>query len=129
MKFYRLVLGVLTVWRITHLLYAEDGPWDVIVRLRQSAGKGFWGKLLDCFYCLSLWVAMPVGIMLGSSWRERALLWPSLSAGACMLQQIKEPAPGIPRAQFTEDMMEEDNHGMLRTAKAADQPGDARPTG
>jgi len=105
MKFYRLVLVMLTIWRITHLLHAEDWPWDIVVRLRRSAGDGFWGKLLDCFYCLSLWVAAPLGLLLGESWWERAFLWPSFSAGARMLQRINEPAPGVPRAQFTEDMV------------------------
>jgi hypothetical protein len=45
MKFYRLVLGVLAVWGITRLLHAEDGPWDLVVHLRRSAGDGFWGKV------------------------------------------------------------------------------------
>jgi hypothetical protein len=49
---YRLLLGVLCVWRITHLFQAEDGPWDVIVRLRRVAGDSFVGRLMDCFYCL-----------------------------------------------------------------------------
>jgi hypothetical protein len=73
-RLYRLVLGLLTVWRITHLLQAEDGPWDLSVRLRSSVGIGFWGKLLDCFYCLSLWVAAPLAFLLGESFWERALL-------------------------------------------------------
>ena len=47
---YRFSLGTLCVWRITHLLDAEDGPWDVVVRLRRRAAEGFWGQLLDCFY-------------------------------------------------------------------------------
>ena len=59
MKFYWLVVGMLAVWRVTHLLQAEDGPWDVVVRLRQAVGNGFWGKLLDCFHCLSVWIAAP----------------------------------------------------------------------
>lgn len=48
MRFYWLLLGSLCVWRITHLLVAEDGPWGAVVRLRALAGSGFWGKLLDC---------------------------------------------------------------------------------
>ena len=87
MSAYRFMLGLLTVWRITHLLHAEDGPWDIVVHLRRKAGNGFWGKLLDCFYCLSLWVAAPLAFLLGASWWERALLWPSLSAGASLLEQ------------------------------------------
>jgi len=89
------------VWRITHLLYAEDGPWDVSVRLRRTAGDSFWGKLLDCFYCLSIWVAAPLAFLVGQSWWERILLWPSLSAGASLLERVT--AIRIPPATFAED--------------------------
>ena len=107
MKLYRFILGLLTVWRITHLLQAEDGPWDVVVLLRRLAGNSFWGKLLDCFYCLSLWVAAPLAFLLGESWRERALLWFSLSAGASLLEQATNPALTIPPAPFAEDPAKE----------------------
>lgn len=86
--FYRLVLGVLVVWRVTHLLSLEDGPWDAVIRLRRQAGAGSWGKLLDCFYCLSLWVAAPLALLLGSGWMEYLLLWPALSAGAIVLERL-----------------------------------------
>jgi hypothetical protein len=94
--FYRLVLGVLVVWRVTHLLFAEDGPWDVVVRLRRPAGAGFWGKSLDCFFCLSLWIAAPLALLLGGGWTERLLLWPALSAGAILLEltETRRPAGG-----------------------------------
>jgi len=87
MKAYWLVLGVLCVWRVTHLLHAEDGPWDALARLRRAAGRGFWGGLLDCFYCLSLWIAAPLAFVLGAGWEERMLLWPALSAGAILLER------------------------------------------
>jgi hypothetical protein len=57
--FYELTVGILVVWRFAHLLYAEDGPWGSMVRLRRAAGEGFWASLLDCFCCLSLWLALP----------------------------------------------------------------------
>ena len=120
MKVYRLVLGLFTVWRITHLLQAEDGPGDLVIRLRQAAGDGFWGKLLDCFYCLSLWVAAPLAIVIGESWRERALLWPSLSAGASLLEQATNPALRLSPASFVEEAAEKNNHGMLRAKKTTD---------
>ena len=120
MKLYRFIVGLLTVWRITHLLTAEDGPWDVVVRLRRAAGDGFWGKLLDCFYCLSLWAAAPLAFMLGKSWWERALLWPPLSAGACLLEQATNPALKVPPAPFAEDPQEENHHRTLRTKKTTD---------
>jgi len=93
-RLYGFVLGLLCVWRITHLLQAEDGPWDLVVRLRQMVGDGFWGKLLDCFHCLSLWVAAPFAVWLGSDTTERLLLWPALSGAAMILERIpREVAP------------------------------------
>jgi hypothetical protein len=130
MKFYWLLLGVLTVWRITYFLQAEDGPWDIVIRVRQFAGEGFWGKLLDCFYCLSVWVAAPIACLLGQILLERALLWPSLSAAAILLERVTNGAPRVQPASFAEDPGEEQNHGMLRTEKAADaKPGDSRSPG
>ncbi len=93
MSFYWLALGVLTVWRITHLLQAEDGPWDLVVRFRRLVGDGFWGKLLDCFYCLSLWIAAPFAWLLGGSLTERLLLWPALSGAAILLERLTERDP------------------------------------
>ena len=58
-RWFRLVLVVLATWRVTHLLAFEDGPGDVVATLRQRLGNGFFGKLMDCFYCMSLWVAAP----------------------------------------------------------------------
>src|SRR2546430_11578163 len=64
MSIFEFVLAVLAVWRLTHLLVAEDGPFQAIAWLRRTAGHGFWGSLLDCFYCLSLWIAVPFALWL-----------------------------------------------------------------
>jgi hypothetical protein len=84
---YDLILGILGVWRVTHLLNAEDGPIKLLARLRRLVGSGFWGELLDCFYCLSLWVAAPFAFLLGDSRREVLLLWLALSGAAILLQR------------------------------------------
>ncbi|HKF70173.1 MAG TPA: hypothetical protein VKB68_00375 [Stellaceae bacterium] len=94
--FYLLVAGVLGVWRITHFLYAEDGPGDFVVRLRARAGDGMWGRLLDCFYCLSLAVAVPFAWLCGATWFERLLLWPAFSAGAILLERATGGLPPQP---------------------------------
>ncbi|NUO79365.1 DUF1360 domain-containing protein [candidate division KSB1 bacterium] len=103
MKFYWLVLGVLSVWRITHLLHAEDGPWDLLARLREELGASVAGKLLDCFYCLSLWLAAPLAFLLGESVKERLWLWPALSAGAILLERLQTRAQHAPPALYFED--------------------------
>ena len=82
-----LLVGAMAVWRITHLLHAEDGPWDALARLRRLAGQGAFGKMLDCFYCSSVWVALPISLALGSSLKERVLLWPALSGAAILLER------------------------------------------
>jgi hypothetical protein len=121
---YWLLLGVLGVWRITHLLQAEDGPWRIVLRLRRFTGNAFWGELLDCFYCLSLWIAAPFALELGRGWKERLLLWPALSAAAILLERITVS----PVAAFSEDLsesiqQEEDSHVVLRQSKDDSQVG------
>jgi len=84
---FRFLLGVLCVWRLTHLLAVEDGPLGVFRRLRDAVGGGFWGALTGCFYCLSLWVAAPVAWAVADSWPLRGLAWMALSAGAILLER------------------------------------------
>lgn len=96
---WRFVLSALAVWRITHLLAEEDGPWDLVVRLRRALGDGFWGRLMDCFYCLSLWISLAISFWLASGWVEILLHWQALSGAACLLEKAttrakNETAPG-----------------------------------
>jgi hypothetical protein len=102
-RFYWLTLGMLCVWRVTHLLYGEDGPWHALARLRQWAGESFWGSLLDCFYCLSLWIAAPFAWLLGQTVAEKLLLWPALSAGAILLERMTSAPEKVPPIQYFED--------------------------
>ena len=82
-----LVLFVLAVWRITHLISKEDGPFDIMYIIRKKAGAGFLGKLMDCFYCTSVWVALPFGLWAGDGWPEKLLYWVAISGAACLLEQ------------------------------------------
>ena len=107
-SFYWFGVAVLAVWRLTHLLNAEDGPWDAIVRLRRLAGDGMFGRLLDCFYCLSLWISAPIACLLHQTWGERLLVWPALSAGAILLERITGRTPAPPVALYREGQEGED---------------------
>lgn len=113
MKVYTLFLGILAVWRVTHLLQAEDGPFDVIVRMRRTVGNGFWGSLFDCFYCLSLWIAAPIAILIGASTPERLLLWPALSGAAILLERMTAPPRQVDaywkEEEFNELLRKEEN--------------------
>ena len=92
MNFFLLAITSLVCWRVTHLLSKEDGPFEVIYRLRKIAGAGFFGSLLDCFYCLSLWTALPLGLWLGQHWTEKILFWWAISGAACLLEQATAPS-------------------------------------
>jgi hypothetical protein len=81
------VAATLATWRVTHLITAEDGPFDIVARLRQAAGAGFFGQLMDCFYCASLWVAAPLAIWVADGWSARAVAWLALSGGAILLER------------------------------------------
>jgi hypothetical protein len=124
--FYGLIVGILVVWRLAHLLYAEDGPWDVMLRLRRAAGEEFWGSLLDCFYCLSLWLALPFALLLGDGLTERLLLWPALSAGAIFLERVSAKEGNLPKVSYTED---KENDHVLRQEKDATEDGGPSPDG
>ena len=85
-----LITVSLVTWRVTHLLAKEDGPFDIIFLLRKRAGAGFFGNLLDCFYCTSLWVSLPLAIWMGDSIKEKFLLWLANSGAACLLERATE---------------------------------------
>ena len=101
------------VWRLTHLVVAEDGPRDVLVRFRIRMGSGFWGSLLDCFHCASLWIAAPFAYLLSDAWMERLLLWPALSGAAILLERATAREAEPPPAPYTE-AEESSDDGMLR---------------
>lgn len=86
-KWFLFMILMLVAWRLTHLLSKEDGPFDIIYLLRKKAGAGFFGSLLDCFYCVSVWIAFPPGMFMGNNWWEKLLYWWALSGGACILEQ------------------------------------------
>ena len=81
-------LAALATWRVTHLVAREDGPADAVVRIRAQAGDGLAGQLMDCFYCLSMWVAAPLALRLARRPGDRAVAWLAVSGAACLLERM-----------------------------------------
>jgi hypothetical protein len=106
MSFYFLVLGTLGVWRIAHLINQEAGPGELFTRLRRWVGSGFLGQLLDCFYCLSFWIAVPFAAVIGHTWLERSLLWPALSGAAIILEKMSAQTRPAATGYYEEDAEE-----------------------
>ncbi|HEX3407503.1 MAG TPA: hypothetical protein VHS81_09720 [Caulobacteraceae bacterium] len=92
----RFALAALAVWRLTHLVAAEDGPADVVFRLRRWLGQSILGSLMDCFNCLSLWIAAPAALVLTRDVGLWALSWLALSGAACLLERIGGRPPDGP---------------------------------
>ena len=126
-----LVLAVLATWRLSTLLARDDGPWDAIARLRAVLGDGQWGRMLDCFHCVSLWVAAPLACGLGRDPLEQWLAWPALSGAACLLERWHRPA--APALTITPWDEQGDPDELLRQQTnepggREDQPGDGNVT-
>src|SRR5215813_11259837 len=112
----RFVLAALATWRVTHLLASEDGPADLIVRFRARLGRGLAGSLMDCFNCLSLWIAAPAALFVSQQWLGWLFSWLALSGAACLLERVASDPMIIHSAG---PAMEGDlSDGMLRSEES-----------
>lgn len=95
---FHFVAAILATWRLARLVSREDGPFDLIVRLRARAGGGFAGQLMDCPYCLGLWFAAPFALTLADSLVAWVIAWLAIAGGAALLENLLEHAPGSDRS-------------------------------
>jgi hypothetical protein len=91
----RFALGALATWRVSHLIAEEDGPADVVVRLRARLGNRQLGQLMDCLACTSVWVAAPVAVAVTRRPRDAPLTWLALSGAACLLERATGPGRAV----------------------------------
>ena len=118
----KFVLAALATWRVTHLLASEDGPADLIVRFRARLGHGLTGKLMDCFNCLSLWIAAPAALFVLRKPLDWLFTWLALSGAACLLERLgHEPVVIQPISQTLEG--EANNVLRSETVGAAERSG------
>jgi hypothetical protein len=99
------------------LLANEDGPADFIFKLRARLGSGFWGKLTDCFHCLSFWVAAPMAFFVSRKPAALLLTWLALSGAACLLERLGQepvviqPAPQENKSEVKDGMLWRETSG------------------
>jgi len=124
----RFVLAVLATWRVTHLLASEDGPADLMVRIRARLGRGLAGSLMDCFNCLSFWIAAPAALFVSRKPLAWLFTWLALSGAACLLERLgHEPIVIQPDSQPAEG----DINNVLRSEAvgAVERSGDGDDAG
>jgi len=124
---WRFALAVLATWRVTHLLASEDGPANIIVRFRVLLGPSIVGNLMDCFNCLSLWVAALAALFVWRTPLEWLFCWLALSGGACLLERIgHEPVVIQPISQpaegDTSDVLRPETDGTAEQSGTGDKP-------
>jgi Protein of unknown function (DUF1360) len=52
-----LLLTILAVWRLTALIAYESGPFGMFSAWRRGFVRVGLGRLVGCFYCLSVWTS------------------------------------------------------------------------
>jgi hypothetical protein len=87
-SFVTLLVATLAVWRFSHLVVAEDGPWAIVATVRAWAARSMLGALMECFSFVSLVVSAPVAWWLADRWPEGVLIWFGLSGGAMIGQRV-----------------------------------------
>jgi hypothetical protein len=117
------LLAVLATWRVSHLLASEDGPADIIVRFRALLGRSIFGQLMDCFFCLSLWIAAPAALFVTRKPLDWLMTWLALSGAACLLDRLVKDQVAI---SMTTQPTEGDMRNVLRieTHGTEEQPVD-----
>lgn len=94
-----MIIDALIVWRLTHLIQSEDGPFDIFVRFQSylkdripperlaKDDRGFWAGLFSCFMCLSVWIGTAVAYLrVGRHWG--AIGYGLALSGAAILLQL-----------------------------------------
>lgn len=127
MEMVTFLAGCLAVWRITHLLVAEEGPYEVFTKLRSLAADGFWGRLLSCFYCTSVWVATAVSVLIGGKLTHILLSVAAYSGAAILLERAT--APAVPWVEEKTDDITNNGPGMLRSGAGDPSETDSNKTG
>jgi hypothetical protein len=89
MTIFEFIVLAFVVYRVTHLISEEDGPFEIMIKMRVAIGNGFWGTLMDCFFCVSLWVGLLCSFILIPA----SIVWQitygvALSGAACFVFKI-----------------------------------------
>lgn len=86
----RFTCAWLATWRLAHLLAEEDGPGDVVLRLRARLGTSLAGSAMDCIHCMALWIAAPMALVLAREPAGWALAWLAIAGAASLAARLTE---------------------------------------
>ena len=84
-------IGALAVWRVSSLVVHEDGPANLVVRVRALVDRTPLAGVMDCFACTSVWVGGVVAVALFGGRlpaREVAVAAVALSGAAMLAERV-----------------------------------------
>lgn len=89
---FAFVLACLAVYRLSRMVIAEDGPFDVFGRIRWLVYKdprkhGWVQKGFSCVLCVSFWISWPIALLLPFGNWQTYVLSALGSAGVVLLIQ------------------------------------------
>lgn len=99
----RLLCGILGVYRLAQLVALDTGPFRAFERLRAWAGtlsharlRENLGGLVHCPYCLGMWFALPVAVLVlfPSVVGDVLLLLLALAGGQAFLEGLTNGGAG-----------------------------------
>lgn len=93
-----LIIGILATYRLTYLINSENAPFNLAGRFRTWIGIRYdersqkvitnqFAEMVNCFYCLSIWMGLLVFIVLYVPAIQIVVLPFALSGGASMLKR------------------------------------------
>jgi hypothetical protein len=90
----RILLAILSTYRLARLFTLEDGPGLIFTRLRiRLAARGvFFSTLLSCPLCLGVWIAFAVTPFV--FWQSWVLIPFAIAGGQCALETMNNEERG-----------------------------------
>lgn len=88
---------VFATWRVAALLVREDGPFDLLARLRLALDATVVGKSLRCLYCTSLWLSLPAALWLVGPSSQWPVVCLGLAGAVGLLERATTPPPDVAR--------------------------------
>jgi drug/metabolite transporter (DMT)-like permease len=88
-----LLVGAAATWRVSHLIVHEDGPGQLVVKLRALVDRTPLAGVMDCFGCTSLWAgAATAAVLFGGRLplRDVLVVGAALSGAALLAQRALE---------------------------------------
>jgi hypothetical protein len=86
------LLTVLAVWRLTALVAYEAGPFDLLVAVRRGLVRIGLGRLVGCFYCLSIWTSF-ASVLVFSPGRETPLVILAVAGAVTIIERALSGSP------------------------------------